>query len=453
MTEQHRPVPKPGPRPGPKPSAVAPQLKADHRDRSAELDSARTFGRVGDEQTVYVRTADGERAVGQYPDADAQGALTYFAKKYLDLVDAAELLAQRLAAGAAADTIRRSAAAQREALADADVVGDLAALDAKLSAIAAAADTAAAAARKAADAKREEGRQARAAIVEEAEEIAARDTAHVQWKQTGARMRELFESWKRVQSDSPRLPRAQDQELWGRFSKARNTFDRHRREFFSHLDAEHAEGKRLKEKLIAEAEALSDSTAWRETAAKYRDLMDRWKAAPRAARKDDDALWARFRAAQDVFFAARKADNDAIDAGYAQNLAVKERLLAQARELLPIKDIANTKAKLRTIQDAWEDAGKVPRGDVSRMENGLREVEQALADAESEQWRKSNPTTKARTSGVLAQLEEQLRELHAAVDSAQAADDPARLAKAQDALATKQAWYDQLAATHREFDA
>ena len=36
------------------------------------------WGRVDDEGTVYVREADGERAVGQYPDATPEEALAYF---------------------------------------------------------------------------------------------------------------------------------------------------------------------------------------------------------------------------------------------------------------------------------------------------------------------------------------------------------------------------------------
>ena len=75
-----------------------------------------------------------------------------------------------------------------------------------------------------------------------------------------------------------------------------------------------ADAKRAKEALISRAEELSTSTDWGHTAAEYRRLMDEWKASKRASRKDDDALWARFRAAQDRFFAARKAANEAIAA-------------------------------------------------------------------------------------------------------------------------------------------
>ena len=450
MSDSPAPKPRPIPRPGAIPQPGTQPVASVARDRKAELEKARAFGRVDENNTVFVKVVGGEREVGQYPDADHEQALNYFAKKYLELVESADLLDERLKAGANGETIRQAAVKQREALADALVVGDLNALETSLTELEERAKAAHAQQQKQHEQAREEGRQARAAIVEEAESIAGTDPARVQWKNSSKRMNELFDRWKELQSTTPRLPKDQDQELWGRFSKARNSFDRHRREFFNELDKRSAEGKRIKEGIVAEAESLSNSTDWRETAAKYRKLVDKWKAAPRARRKEDDALWARFRAAQDVFFNARNAQNEALDAEYQENLKVKEELLEQARALLPIEDIEATRAKLRTIQEKWEDAGRVPRADVSRMEGELREVERALADAENDEWKRTNPETKARTSGVMAQLEDALEDLRKELEAAREKGDSKRISQAEEALNTKQAWYDQLSKTAQE---
>ena len=75
--------------------------------------------------------------------------------------------------------------------------------------------------------------------------------------------------------------------------------------------------------------AMSSSTDWAGTSAKYRALMEEWKKAGRASRKEDDALWARFRAAQQVFFDARRAKDEAADAEFAENLKVKEAFFAK----------------------------------------------------------------------------------------------------------------------------
>lgn len=450
MSDSPAPKPRPVPRPGATPQPGTQPVTPVARDRKAELEKARAFGRVDENNTVFVKVVGGEREVGQYPDADNERALNYFAKKYLELVESADLLDERLKAGANGETIRQAAVKQREALAHALVVGDLTALETSLTELEERAKAAHAQQQKQHEQAREEGRQARAAIVEEAESIAGTDPARVQWKNSSKRMNELFDQWKELQSTTPRLPKDQDQELWGRFSKARNSFDRHRREFFNELDKRSAEGKRIKEGIVAEAESLSNSTDWRETAAKYRKLVDKWKAAPRARRKEDDALWARFRAAQDVFFNARNAQNEALDAEYQENLKVKEELLERARALLPIEDIEATRTKLRTIQEKWEDAGRVPRADVSRMEGGLREVERALADAENDEWKRTNPETKARTSGVMAQLEDALEDLRKELEAAREKGDSKRIAQAEEALNTKQAWYDQLSKTAQE---
>ena len=57
--------------------------------------------------------------------------------------------------------------------------------------------------------------------------------------------------------------------------------------------------------IVVEAEALSTSKDWGPTAGAFKRLMQDWKRAGRASRADDDALWKRFKAAQDAFFNAK----------------------------------------------------------------------------------------------------------------------------------------------------
>lgn len=445
------PGPRPAPGPGPqrRPAAPVAPTRTD-ADRAKAVAEAAAHGRVDEDLRVFLVTPEGEREVGQYPDATPQEALEYFAGRFVAVVDQVVLLEQRVAAGADAAAVRASAQAQLEELPEIAAVGDVASLTARLTALVERTEAAQEEARARRAKRLEEGRAVRTGIVEEAEAVAAQDPARTQWKESAARMRALFDRWKSVQSDYPRLPAAEDKALWGRFSAARSTFDRGRKAHFADLDSRAAEGKRVKEKLIARAEELSHSTDWRDTAAKYRDLMDEWKAAPRAGRRDDDALWARFRAAQDVFFDARTAENARIDDEYRENLVVKEALLEEARALLPITDIDAAKTALRSVQDRWEDAGKVPRADMSRMESGLRDVEKALADAEEAEWQRTNPETRARTSGVLSQLEDSIAELEDALQSARDTGDAKSIARAEEALAARRAWFAQLSRTAEE---
>ena len=66
------------------------------------------WGRVDETGTVFVRTSDGEREVGQYPDATAEEALAYFERKYADLAGQVTLLEQRVKRGAPATDISKA---------------------------------------------------------------------------------------------------------------------------------------------------------------------------------------------------------------------------------------------------------------------------------------------------------------------------------------------------------
>ena len=172
--------------------------------------------------------------------------------------------------------------------------------------------------------------------------------------------------------------------------------------------------------------------------------MDEWKKAGRASRKEDDALWARFRAAQQVFFDARRAKDAAIDAQYAENLKVKEALAAKAEALLPVKDVRSAKKALRPIQDAWEEAGSVPRSALRRIEGRMRAVEDAIREAENAEWRRTDPETKARAEGLAGQLEDSIAELEKDLATATAAGDTKKIAEAEAALTARRAWLDQV---------
>ena len=135
------------------------------------------------------------------------------------------------------------------------------------------------------------------------------------------------------------MDRKTDDALWKRYSAARETFNRRRGSHFAELDRERAGAKQAKERLCERAEELSGSTDWAGTAAAFRDLLAEWKAAGRAAKDVDDALWHRFKAAQDTFFTARNAVSAERDAEFTANAAAKEALLAEAEKI----DTANAR--------------------------------------------------------------------------------------------------------------
>lgn len=443
------PAPRPAPSPAafaarPKPAAAAPAAAPAPVASATSLAEAARWGRVEGDGHVFLTIDGEEHPVGQYPGVSNDEALGYFARKYDDIVAQILLLEQRVSSKAPSTDMQKTVTHLREQLAERNMVGDLRSAEARLDAVSAQITELEKAEKAEHDAVRAAELAAREAIVAEAEEISGQDPAQIQWKTSSARMNELFESWKTAQKSGVRLGRSNEDALWKRFRAARTVFDRHRRAYFSQLDSTNSAAKSAKEKLIAEAEALSSSTDWGFAAGEYRRLMDEWKASPRASRKDDDALWARFRAAQDVFFTSRQAANEEIDQEYAANLTVKEALLVEANAILPVKDLSSAKKALQSIRDRWEEAGKVPRADMGRIEAGLRKVEDAVRHAEEENWQRSNPETKARTNSALSQLEAAISGLQDDLTKAEQAGDQRKIKAAREALEARQAWLDQI---------
>ena len=395
------------------------------------------FARIGEDGTVYVKDGDEERVIGGFPEGIPASPYALYERRYADLAATIKLFEDRLASLSPRD-IDQTLATLREQVASPNVIGDIPAK---------AAEERKEVAREERKAAKAQALAERTAVVERAEAIVAQDPAKTHWKQSGQTLRDLLEEWKTLQRRGPRLEKAVEDELWKRFSSARTQFDRHRRQFFSQLDQAQSEAKRVKEALIAEAEALSSSEDWSRTSGAYRELMNRWKAAPRASRKEDDALWARFRAAQQVFFDARRAKDEATDAEYRENLVAKEAILVDAEAILPVTDIERAKAQLRQIQDRWEEVGRVPSSDLHRVEGRLRAVEAAVREAEEKEWRRTNPETRARAAGMVGQLEEQIAQLERSLADAESKGDEKAAQSVREALETKRSWLAQISSS------
>jgi len=400
------------------------------------------WGRVSDDGTVFVRTADGERPVGQMLDATAEEALAFFSKRYDDLAFEVGLLEQRVRSRALSpDEATGSVRQVQSAVADAQAVGDLDALDSRLDTLKVTIGNQrekkkAERARKLERAKGEKDR-----IATEAEKIGEGKD----WRDGANRMRELLEEWKAL----PRLEKSLDDALWRRFSTARTTYTRRRKSHFSELNEKRDEARDAKERLVVQAEALAGSTDWGPTAGKYRDLMREWKAAGSAPRAVDDQLWSRFRTAQDSFFGARDAADAEQDAEFAANAEKKEALLVEAEKLVPVTDVRSAKETFRGIAERWDAAGKVPRERMKDLEGRMRAVEQAIKGVEDDQWRNSNPEARARAADTVGQLESSIADLRAKHEKALAAGNEKKAAEHAAAIEARESW---LAEAQRALD-
>lgn len=449
-----RPAPKPAPRPGPPKGLAKPRPPRAHKQApiappvppvdSAAAAEATKWGRVDDEGNVYLRSSEGERLVGQFAaEGSPDDALGIYVRRFLDLQAQVGLLESRVE-NINASEATGSLQSLEEALVEPAVVGDVESLRDRVSKLKGRIEERRAEQAQEREAAKAEAVKNRTAIIERAEAISGQDPAKTHWRDSRTELTGLLDQWKDAQRNGPRIDRPVEDELWQRFSRARTKFDRQRRQHFSELDSQRSEVVAKKEQLIAEAEALSSSTEWGPTSAKYRGLMDQWRAAGRANRKDDDALWERFRGAQQSFFDARNAHFKEVDSEQSDNLKAKLALVARAEKLVPVTDIAAAKKQLHAIQDEWEQIGYVPSKDMSRTEGRLREIENQVRRAEDDQWKKSDPTRTERASSFSQQLQDIISKLEDDVEQARARGNTQKLREAEEALATRRAWLEQV---------
>ncbi|MFS0852068.1 DUF349 domain-containing protein [Microbacterium sp. 179-I 3D4 NHS] len=445
-TESSKPTPPvpappavPLPRKIPTPATVAPSAPA-----TASSSDAAAWGRVAEDGTVEVREGESWRVVGQYPDGTPDEALAYFVRKYEDIAFKVTALEQRHEAGGASagDLVKQAAHLNDEAT-DAAAVGDLAGLRERLAALTASLSEATAEEAQQAKEQLDRAIADRTALVEKAEAIAARDLSKVQWKQVTAELNELFESWQSQQQNGPRLSKGVSQQLWKRFRDARSVVDKQRRAFYSELDDAHKTARDAKTRLIERAEALAPRGT--DGIPAYRSLLDEWKAAGRAGRKADDALWARFKAAGDALYAARAEQAAAEEADSAPKIEARQALLEEAKAVGDEPNIKRARALLTRIQRDWDEVGRIfPRDKERALDDRLRAIEQALKAREDVDWKKNNPETKARANDMSSQLVEAIEKLEAELAAAEKAGDKKAAKEAADALEARRAWLNAL---------
>lgn len=425
-TPEHAATPEPAHHPVPAPPPVA----TGHPVAPATPHPER-WGRVDADGTVYVRTADGERAVGSWQAGEPAEGLAHYARRFDDVLTEVELLVSRLSSGGAdAKHTLSSARTLRDGLAEAHVVGDVVGLHTLLDGLVRQAEEAVGAQRAERDAARSAAVARKEALAAEAETLAVEAT---QWKQAGDRFKAILDEWRTIRG----IDRKTDEALWKRFSKAREAFNRRRGSHFADLDRQRAGARARKEELALEAEKLADSDDWGPTAARFRDLMTEWKAAGRAQKDADDSLWQRFRTAQDAFFARRSQNFAERDAEFDANAAAKRALLDEA-EKIDTADPDAARAALRGVQERWEAIGKVPRDDIRPLEARMRAVEEKVREAVDRQWRRTDPEAEAR----VAQFRERVAQFEAQAAKARAAGDARR---AQQAQAQADQWREWLA--------
>lgn len=406
--------------------------------------SAIKFGRVDEENNVFVLELGSERKVGQYPNVSQADALAFFELKFADLEAQVRILEQRIKNNVAAPNLSEQLKKLTADLVSPNAVGDLnnlrarvAALEPKIAELSAKRS----AANKEASAA---ALQLRVDLAEAAEAIANQDQAKTQWKQSAEKMAKLFIDWQAVQKTGPKVSKADADPIWKRFSVARTKFETAKRAYFAGLDSANKAVRANKTAIVEQAEKLAAEGSDASTA--YRKLLEQWKAAGRTPGKSDDALWARFKAAGDTIYAARQLTVASESGEQTENLAAKLELIKSYSSIDPSKGLDEAKRSLQELQKKWEKIGKVPKEKIREIEDKLRAIESRVRTAEQDHWRKSDPASIDRSNSVISQLEASIVKLETALKAASATNDKKKIADATEALEARKAWLETVKA-------
>ena len=282
------------------------------------------------------------RIVGKMKGKSPEAALASFALKFRQITQRVEDLEREMEAH---EDKTRFAGRVRTLLGwvpKANALGDFDSLLARLNTL-----------DEAARAQMEENLRRKEEVVGRMEELAESS----EWKQTAEVIKRLQAEWKTL---GP-VPRERNDELWQRFRGAGNRFFERRKEHYETQEQEHRENLLRKEELCTRAEELSGSTDWKSTGDALKALQAEWKATGPVPKEHNEAVWERFRKANDAFFERRQVHFSQVDTDLNENLRRKEELCAGAEELGESTDWKATAEAFKGLQAEWKAIGPVPK--------------------------------------------------------------------------------------------
>ena len=163
-------------------------------------------------------------------------------------------------------------------------------------------------------------------------------------------------------------PKRVNTKIFERFRAACDEFFHKKSAFFKSIKENMAENLEKKKALCEKAEALKDSTDWKETAEVLTKLQKEWKTIGPVAKKHSDSVWQRFIGACDYFFAQKNKANSSQKTVELENLAKKTAIIKELQELdqSGATDSA-TNDKVKAAIKLWNSIGFVPFKDKDRL--------------------------------------------------------------------------------------
>ncbi|MFU8844488.1 MAG: DUF349 domain-containing protein, partial [Bacteroidales bacterium] len=210
---------------------------------------------------------------------------------------------------------------------------------------------------------------AKSALCEKAEELLRRENNSIrEWQENTNQISELLKVWKTI---GP-APRALNDQIWERFKSSLDTFFSAQKEYFQSIKDEQMNNYNLKLDLCTQAEAIQNSTEWRQTSQELINLQKEWKKIGPVPKRHSDKIWKRFRAACDHFFKNKSEYFSHLKQHESENLTLREELIRKIESFAFDKDKNKNLEILKEFQREWTEIGHVPFKDKDRLQTEFR---------------------------------------------------------------------------------
>ena len=225
--------------------------------------------------------------------------------------------------------------------------------------------------------------EAKKALCEKAEAIVNEDYASVNaWQKKSEELTEIFGVWKTI----GQAGKKDNEEIWSRFRSSMDSFFAKKKAFFADMKDKQTENFERKTQLCVEAEALMESTEWKNASEQLKKLQEEWKTIGPVPKRHTDKVWKRFRAACDTFFnrknehfSGRRVEEDA-------NLAAKKALIEEIKAFQLTDNRNENMEAVKAFQKRWIEIGHVPM----KHKEGINKEYRMLIDGIFDTMRKNN---------------------------------------------------------------
>jgi len=202
---------------------------------------------------------------------------------------------------------------------------------------------------------------------------------HTQWREIGP------------------VPRDQRDEIWERFKKATSVINRKHQEYHSRLKESLQENLERKTDLCNKVEHIAATLyethgAWVDKTNQVLEIQKTWKTIGYAPKKDNNAVYARFRKSCDVFFSNKATYYASAYEEQKDNLKLKLEITDKAEALSTSEDWKETTTQLIRLQKQWKEIGPVPRRDSDKLWRRFRAACDAFFNKKSKYFENIDST-------------------------------------------------------------